>query len=50
MYLMCGWITAADKTLDYQAVTGANPVDLLALYSAPAYPLLTKVGAGAVRS
>ena len=45
MYLTLGWLSAADQTLDYQAETGTDSVDLLTLFSTPVTPLVTKVRA-----
>jgi hypothetical protein len=43
MYLTLGWLSADDVTLDYQATTGADNVDILSLFTKAATPILTKV-------
>ena len=43
MYLTIGWLSANDKTLDYEAHEGVNSVDLLTLFSKETTPLVTRV-------
>jgi len=43
MYLTLGWLSACDVTLDYEATTGTDSVEILTLFSKKTTFILTKI-------